>query len=52
LAKSRHFFSLSALSADLRPLSAFQLSAILTPGIGIALALAAAVFAAALKMAL
>ena len=48
LTKSRHFFALCALSADLRPLSAFQLSALLTPGIRITLALAAAVFAAAL----
>ncbi len=48
LTKSRHFFSLCALSADLRPLSAFQLSAILTHSIRITLALAAAVFAAAL----
>ena len=47
LAKSRHFFSLSALSADLRPLSAFQFSALLTLGISITLTLAAAVFAAA-----
>ncbi len=48
LTKSRHFFSLCALSADLRSLSALQLSAILTPGIRITLALAAAVFAATL----
>jgi hypothetical protein len=48
LTSSRHFFSLCALSADLRSLSALQLSAILTPGIRITLALAAAVFAAAL----
>jgi hypothetical protein len=46
--KSRHFFFLSTLSADLGSLSAFQLSAILTPGIRITLALAAAVFAATL----
>ena len=50
LTKSRHFFDLSALSADLRSLSAFQLKALLTPGIRITLALAAAVFAAALEM--
>ena len=48
LASSRHFFSLCALSADLRSLSAFQFSALLTLGIRITLALAAAVFAAAL----
>ncbi len=48
LAKSKHFFFLCALSADLRPLSAFQLSALLTPCIRITLALVAAVFAAAL----
>ena len=48
LASSRHFFSLCALSADLRSLSAFQLSALLTPCIRITLALVAAVFAAAL----
>ena len=48
LAKSRHFFDLCALSADLRSLSAFQFSALLTLGIRITLALAAAVFAAAL----
>jgi hypothetical protein len=48
LASSRHFFSLCALSADLRSLSAFQLSALLTPCIRITLALVAAVFAATL----
>jgi hypothetical protein len=48
LTSSRHFFSLCALSADLGSLSAFQFSAQLTLGIRITLALAAAVFAAAL----
>jgi hypothetical protein len=48
LTSSRHFFSLCALSADLGSLSAFQLSALLALGIRITLALAAAVFAAAL----
>jgi hypothetical protein len=47
---AKFFFDLSALSADLGSLSAFQLSALLTPGIRITLALAAAVFAVALKI--
>jgi hypothetical protein len=48
LAKSKHFFSLSTLSADLGSLPAFQFIAQLTLGIRITLALAATVFAEAL----
>jgi len=47
LARSRHFFSLCALSADLRSLSAFHFIAQLTLGICITFTLAASVFTAA-----
>ena len=50
LAKSRHFFSLFALSASFRSLSAFQFVAQLTLGICIAFTLIAAVFAGTLVM--
>jgi hypothetical protein len=48
LTKTRHFYDLCALSADLRSLPAFQFIAQITLGIRITLALAAAVFAPAL----